>query len=202
MSIARETSQIDERRNIATYIIATPRSSLVLSFRGVMSASSFMLLAGQVLRERARQLAHDLRRYHDHQIPFQGLGLRVLEQKAEERDVAEDRKLRYRLRYLVLLHTADHEHVPVPQLDGRAHPARHEARHDVAVQEDRVGVIGRTDLRRTEELHAIAVEHGGHKSQLHPEFFPLDGDLDALLRGLRDRNRELAARQERGAIAA
>src|SRR5437867_9962960 len=100
----------------------------------------------------------------------------MLEQKADEWDVAQNREFRGDLVDLTLLYPSDHQDVSILHLDGRTDATRGDTRNEVPVQEHRVRIVRGADFGRHVEADSVAVEHRGDEVEPHPELLPINGN--------------------------
>ena len=102
----------------------------------------------------------------------------------------------------VVEQTGDRKRLPVQQFDLGLGAARAQGRNAEALQHDRVGEIKRADFRSHLETDAIASGHRRREAQTDAELLEdhADGEIGAA--ALCHGNRELAASQEAGFLAA
>src|SRR5262245_37338019 len=199
-------------RNSAVQMMTTPRSfprrvagvglCIMVMFLPASSRLLDRAIRGERRQGRGRRF-DDLRRDHDQQVVIDGFGTGVGEEEAEDGDLAQDRHFLHDLGLVGLLEAADHEVLAGVEIDGRRGLAGDERRHHESGEPERIAEVDLAHLGRDLERDAVVLLDGRGEVQLHAELLPLDGHGRQTGRGAgRDRNRDLAAGQERRLFAA
>ena len=156
-------------------------------------------LSGGQRRNRVGRV-QDVRCYQDQQLgPLLPLAP-ALEERPQDRDVAEDGDLVDRLFDAAVEQAADGQRLAVGQLDLRVHPPSPEARNQESGNGQAVGEVQRRHLWRHAQPDVAGIGDGRNEVQPNPELLPHDRDRVAVA-ALDSRKRELTAGQKRRFLA-
>src|SRR5918993_1004645 len=150
--------------------------------------------------------ANQARRHNHEQLSLFTLEARRAEQRADDRQRAEDRELPDSVLEVLPEKTSERETLPVPQLDGRLGAASLQTRDRQIVDDDRGTRIDRADFRRDDEVDDSIGKHCRGKGQADAERLPFNGQRGGHAATttatdiLCNRHRELAAGKEAGGL--
>ncbi|ABA50838.1 hypothetical protein BURPS1710b_1942 [Burkholderia pseudomallei 1710b] len=147
----------------------------------------------RVLRDRR----DEMRRHDDHEFLVVLLIAEMLEKRADDRQIAEERHLVDVRRRLAVDQPADREALAIAQLDGRVRAARRERGHRHAVDRDRMDEVELARFGRDLQRDPARAQHGRRQREADAVRLPVDRDR---AERLRHRHRDLAAREEARAL--
>ena len=140
------------------------------------------------------QRPHQPRRDQHHQLRLLGPIRLALEQRADDRQLAENRNRRGVILRDVVEQPGNRERLPVAQLHVGLGASGRQRRNPEARERDAVGEIERADLRPDLQPDHVP---GNRRREVQPDAELLEDDRDGIALGpLDDWNRELAAGEE------
>src|SRR6185312_5810773 len=139
----------------------------------------------------------------DQQLRLVVLPLRAREELAQDRNVLQEGDSGLHEIARIVEQAGDDQALVSPHIDSGRHASRLECRDAESRQSDRVVVVDARDFRRERQLDETVVQNLGHELELHTELLKHYRDRVGAAGGLaslHDRNRNLAASEERRGV--
>src|SRR5579884_2348828 len=147
-------------------------------------------------RKLTRHWPHEIRRDDHDELGFLALELCRAEQRAEDRQIAENRGLVDTVAARVLEQAGNHERLTGSELDGCFGASGDKAWYRVAAERDAARWIELANFRADAHRNAAVAKDDRGESEADAILLVLDGDCRTRPARLRDRDREFATGKE------